>query len=370
MCGRERGAVVGWLAVAAFGLLPACGNSGPPPQAALESALSCAGGWQPLLTLSASSYRSPLGYHDGVLFYYAYPDQAVRSLRISDGSTATLADGFVGDLWVEGDQVLFATGDQASLLYSVPATGGTPRLVLDASTGRGFAGNARFHAADANAFYWTEETYDSRGNATVWRASRSDGTPVQIGSVSASNTVTSPPTRLAFMAMALTNDAVLLASDEGVADAVPFDGSAPRGLATTAALSRPLVGWLAGVDSAGVYWTVPREGTSPDDSLYSVILAPADGGPTRTFWEGTPANTAVTAIWPSGDGGWVVTNRQLLDDQTHHLVISMLAADGTIQRLACSPGAEATVASAPVVEPDAIYVVVDGAPSQIVRVAR
>lgn len=374
MCGRQRGAeaaAVGWFAIAFFGLVPACGNLRPPPPAPFESALSCGIGWQPLPSAVGESSR--LAYRDGVLYYWSYSDHALQSLRVSDGATATLVDGFVQDLWVEGDQVMFTGGDQATLIYSVSPTGGTPRLVVDAATGRAYAGNDSLHAADAAAFYWTEDPVDFRRPTTVWRASRSDGIPVQIGSVTPVDSVDTPPLPLAFKAMGLTGDAVLLASDMGVSDAIPFDGGPARLLATTEILSRPLNGVLAGIDSAGVYWTVPRAGVAPEDNEWSLILAPADGGPMRTFWEGTPAHAAVVGIWPSGDGGWVLAIRQQFDDQMYHVVISMLAADGTSQPLACSPaGADLFVPSRPVVAADAVYVVAEGTPSQteIVRIAR
>ena len=374
MCGRERGveaAAVGWFAIAFLGLVPACGDLGPPPPAPLESALSCGTGWQTLP--SAVGESSPLAYHDGVLYYWSYSDQALQSLRVSDGAIATLAEGVVQDLWVEGDQIMFTGGDQATLIYSVSATGGTPRLVVDATTGRAYAGNDSLHAADAAAFYWTEDPVDFSRPTTVWRASRSDGIPVQIGAVTPIDPVDTPPLPLAFRAMGLTGDAVLLGSDQGVSDAVPFDGGPARLLATTAELSRPLNGVLAGIDLAGVYWTVRRAGVAPEDGESSLILAPADGGPMQTFWEGTPPHAAVVGIWPTGDGGWVLAIRQQFDDQMYHVVISMLEADGTSQRLACSPaGPDLFVQSRPVVAADAVYIVADGNSSQteIVRIAR
>src|SRR5437588_9477771 len=55
----------------------------------------------------------------------------------------TLFRSFVQDLWVDGDQVMFTSGNQGTLIYSVSATGGASRLVMDASTGRGAAGKDR-----------------------------------------------------------------------------------------------------------------------------------------------------------------------------------------------------------------------------------
>ncbi len=371
MSGRQKGArgTASWAAVAVsvFGLLPACGDNRPAP-APLDSVSSCSAAWQPILTLPGYDITSPLAYRDGVLYYSTFATQALTALPTGGGAGTTLATGYMPELWLDGDQLIYTGGDRGNLIYSVPVAGGSPTLLLDSAAGRSTSGIALHHDFNATDFYWAEDSSPD-GATTVWRASRAGGTPVQIGLLTALDPGF-PSETLPFMAIALSADAVLMAADLGVSYAVPFDGSAPRLLATADPLTKAK-GNLAGLDPAGVYWTVPRAGASAEDDEWSVALAPTDGSPMRTFWQGTPAHSGVMGMWPTGDGAWILGAIQLFDDQRFHLVVWMLAPDGTSQRLACSPAEDFPVIQVkPAVTPDAVYVVASATPTQIVRIPR
>ena len=355
------------VATAIFG----CANDGPPP---LDTVSSCSDAWQPLTSPRPFDLTSTLGYKDGVLYYSVAAAPALIALPVGGGApTPTLlAPQFTRELWVDGDQLLYTGGDLGNQIFGVPLAGGSPALLLDGAAGRTDAGFALMHVLTVTDVFWTEQSRTSLdAPTTVWRAARSGGAPVQIGSATAR--VGTAGDLVSFEDMALSGDAVLLATILGIADAVPLDGSPVRALATVDALTKG-TGWLAGIDGSGVYWSLPRAGAPAANDEWVVSLAPADGSPVRTFWEGLPPHSAASKIWPSGDGGWVIATNQLFDDHQLHVTIWRLDADGTGRRLACSPlgGSEnPRIDVGPAVLPDAIYFIASGGNSwQMVGIAR
>lgn len=363
----KGGARAGIGAVAVFGFLSACGGGKSPP---LDSAASCGDNWQTVLTLPGFDVTSPLAYGDGVLYYSSLTARTLTALTTSGGAGTILGTDFAPELWLEADQLVYTGGNTGNLVSSLPVAGGSPTVLLDSAANRPTSGIVLHHAFNATDFYWTEETALD-GPTTVWRASRSGGTPVQIGSVIPIDPVATQNV-LPVMDIALDNDAVLLGASMGVAYAVPFDGSGARQLATIDPVSAAN---LAGLDPAGVYWSLPRAGASREGHEWSVDLAPADGSPVRTFWQGLPDDAGVAGMWPIGDGGWALAINQLFDDSKTHLGIWLLAADGKSRRLACSPPGTPydlpAIEARPAVAPDAIYFfVAAGEQTRIVRVPR
>lgn len=341
----------------------ACSDSGPP----LEKASLCSGAWQPLTAPRPYDITSPLVYRDGVL-YYSYlleSSSKIVALPAAGGEESTMAPAFAWDLWLEGDHLLYVDGD--GRFFSLPFDGGSPELLLDSAAGQAGPVLAWLYNVSATDFFWAESvSFDAP--TTVWRASRSGGTPIQIGTVSA-RTTTSP--ELAFSKMAISGDSVILSSILGISDAVPFDGSPSRVLAAPDAPKGALVE-AAGVDGTGAYWSVLEPGPASENDAWPVMLAPADGSPIRTFWQGLPGHSMVDQVWPDGTGGWVLAASQLFDDQQYHSTIWLLAADGTSRRLACSPGRfiDGSIEVRPAVALDAVFAIVRGDTWQIVRIPR
>jgi hypothetical protein len=291
----------------------------------------------------------------------------------SGGSVDPLAPVVTHELWVEDDQLVFEGGGDGLKLFTLPFTGGTPTLLFDGGAGRSQPGIGQFHAFTSTDFFWGEadRAGGTYGQSTVWRAARPNGVPVLVGSATAR---TPDGIVEGFSAMALGTDAVLMAAGFGIAVAVPFDGRPTRPLATEPFLSRNKPTSRLGIDSTGIYWSVQKPGTTYEDDSSIIVLAPADGSPVRTFWEGLPDHSAPVGIWPAEDGGWVVIAWQKFDDQRDHATIWLLDSNGQGRRLACSPAPRGSFAPLvrvrPVVTPDSVYVVAGGDISEIVRASR
>jgi hypothetical protein len=364
---------VGLGSIAAVALASCGGGSSGPT---LENASACEAAWTALTPARPYDITSSLVYHAGAIYYttYAsatYPTGAVMAQPTAGGAPTAIATTMFGrELWLDGDQLIIAGGDLGTQFYGVPTTGGTPSLLLDGADGRTDAGGAMAYAITPTELFWLEIGLKTvSGPTTAWHAQRTGGTAAAIGSASA---VYPNGDVLAFQNMAVASDAVLMAEGLGIADAIPLDGSPVRALATSDDLMRAR-GDFAGIDPAGVYWTVPRAGARPEDDTWSVSLAPADGGPLRPFWDGTPAHSAVFKLWPDGNGGWVAIAGQLFDDLRQHITVWTIDANGQGRRLACSPTdgtSMPNIQDAPAIAPDAIYLEDSGSKFQIVRIAR
>jgi hypothetical protein len=193
-------------------------------------------------------------------------------------------------------------------------------------------------------------------SATVWRAGRADATPVQLGDVSG-----------LVLGMGIAGDAALVAVEGPITYAFPLDreagaaaGSGRRTLATNADLTKGPASFV-GIDGSGAFWSIPRPGDDQPDALNTLLLVPADGGPVRTLWNGSPSHSSVDSIAPDGSGGWIANVNQLFVEGFAASVYA-LDAHRNGRRLACSPLGLSTISgNPPIVAPDAVFVV--GIPS-------
>jgi len=349
-----------------------CGGGGGGPSAPpFESASLCAAVWEPVTPAAPFDVTSSLGYRDGVIYYTTFSPSSVMALPTAGGPATPIASlpTYGSELWVDGDQLIVSSGNYGTQFFSVPFAGGTPSLIVDGASGRSDPGSALVYALTPTDFHWLEFPSTVGGPTTAWRVSRTGGSPTLVGSASA--TLPNGPVT-AFDRMAVSADAVVMAAVLGVAAALPLDGSPARVLATSDDLTRGS-GNYAGIDAAGVYWTAPRAGVPLIEDKSSVMLAPADGGPLRVFWDGLPAHAGVWSMWPDGNGGWVIVSLEVFDDLKQRMVIWLMDASGQAKRLGCSPPAETSlpyISVRPAVAPDAIYLEDSGSKFQIVRVAR
>jgi hypothetical protein len=338
--------------------------------AALEKSSSCSAGWQPLNAPQPYDVVSTLAYQGGMLYYATRSTGTLNSLPATGGVSSVLSPTFGRELWVEGDQLLFTQGELNNQVFSLPLSGGTPQLLLDGGAGRLDAGVALLHVVTPTDVFWTEVSLATFGDpTTVWRAPRAAGLPVMIGKVTAQ--VPRSTNVLGYQGMALGDDAVLLESILGIADAVPFDGGAVRALAAPAASDGAGVE-PSGIDPSGAYWSVLRPGVT--DDTWALDLSPADGGPSRHFWPGRP-HSYISYIWPDGQGGWVMVGAQLFDDQRFHATVWLLDPQRNARLLACSPGSsdEFWITSPVAMAPDAIFAVAQNLATstwEIDRIAR
>ena len=342
-------------------LFAACGSDPVP----LEAVADCTATWQPLTAPSAFDVLSPLAFHDGEVYYSTGLTSQIRALSVADGSERVVASDYASDLWLEGDHLLFTAGSYGDQFIQVALAGGTPELLLDAGADRIERGASVMHLVTDTEFFWNEHSRtDPRGPSTFLRASRTDRVPTEIGVAGAT---LSSGDRLNYTEMGLTEDGLVLASIQGVAEVLPFGGGPRRPLAGIDWMARGYVNFT-GIDAAGVYWSAPKLGARREDDMNEVLLAPADGGPVRPFWTDLPAHVQLFGMWPDGEGGWMAAGTQMFDDHEFHVTIWTRGADGTARRLACSPDVSGYVHVRPAKGPDALYVAQEGDAWQLVRI--
>jgi hypothetical protein len=347
-----RGATEWILALPLMAMVVACDGTSPAATTiTLESATACGQNWRALTAPQPGVPASPILYQAGTL-YLATVHDGVGSLAAfpTDGSPPTLLAALdPGELWIDGDQLLFPQGNLGNQIYSIPLTGGTPQLVLDGGAGRTNPGPAPAHAFNATDFYWTEtSTTVETGETSVWWQSRAGGAPSQLGTIAFTGSF------IGGHAIALNGSAALVGASGGLAAAVPFDGSGSFPLAlpsTSAELAQEAD--LAAMDPLGAYWSVRGPGNQPS----SVILAPGDGSPARAVWYPMPFTSSALIVTPDPQGGWIVAGTQAFDDDLDHIVVTALDARGSATHLACSPGdSNSSWFNWPVaLAPDAIY---------------
>ncbi len=309
---------------------------------------------------SLLSVPTALAYQDGALYYpsSATVTPAIQTMSVGDASVQPLTMTWPGapvsidTLWAEGDHLLLTAFEQ---FYSLPLAGGAVQPIYDGAETTDADSNLQ--AFSETDFFWTDLAYNSQDvfSTTVRRGARGGGPPIDLGTL---------PN--IFQGMALGADALILGGP-GTAVAVPLDGGPARPLADVRT-------FFAGVDASGVYWSVVSA-SNPDDA--QILRSPADGSPGQVFWPSIPPWTAPLGVWPDGQGGWVVTASQVLDDRLFHLTVWSIDAGGNGQLLACDPdvaGHAFPATFGPAIAPDAVYLVTgylgDGGLWEIDRVAR
>jgi hypothetical protein len=352
--------------VAVLAALAGCGDGA----AKLEPLSACTDAWQPITQPAPNDISlAPVAFANGNVYYSTFKSQGVFAQPVAGGAPTMVAAVSADWLTVQGDALIYTTGDFGSQFFSVPLAGGPPTLMFDGSVGRSDVGAALLIGTTPTDFVWTEVGDAFASPWTVWRVPQTGGTATMLGTVSAK---AQAGDELGFSGMAVGDDSVVLGSILGIADAVPLAGGASVVLAAPKGAAQGADS-LAGVDATGAYWASLRAGAPSEDDEWDLTLSPADGSPTQTFWQGLPAHASFDDIWPDGAGGWIITAAQMFDDQRFHTTVWSLAADKkTAKRLACSPGFEtdALIERAPAITPDAVYVMTQSQTWQLVRIAR
>ena len=302
--------------LAASVLGSACGD-GEPSQLVLmpPSISSCQFGWQPM-TKPRTPYMPPraLRYRDGELIYFACDDLVcnLEAYPLQGGAPRVVAtDVSVWDLWLEGDEVLFAYGAN---LWQVPVSGGKPtRLITDLSPGQSIYA----HALTATALIWSNMAWDdAAGQITdeIWSAQRDgSGTPTLLTNIGSAGVV---------QQMEVVGDSLLVAGQGATGAVVPLSGGAHRILGSAGY-------WYVGADSRGVY------GTTQTGNSFAMHVAPIDGGPSHPFWSSMPPYGTVEHIWADKNGGWFAVVSELFDDAKLHHSAFFIDSQQNATRVAC-----------------------------------
>jgi hypothetical protein len=353
-------------------LLQSCGSEPvePVPEAL---PVGCPEAWQPVTQPEPVDLLSRLAYGDGNLFVSG--SRGVISLPAGGGAETVLTPTRASAVWVEGDHLLMNGGTYGSQLYSLPATGGTPALIVDGTAGRTELGIGQLHTylPTATDFFWAESGRTSfRDPSTVWRAPRAGGPPVEIARFT--ELKASGDTALYFHGVALAPEGLVLGDSWGVGKVVPLEGGTPRTLAVPEVDNVILDIHFLGVDARGVYWAVPKD-PKVDFGPRKVVVSPVDGGAVQPVWSELPPFLSVLHAWPDGDGGLVLVGSQLFSgEESRRTTVWSIDEDGNARRLACAtPGLHPYLDdNPPAIAPDAFYFMVwlDGSQMQFVRVPR
>jgi hypothetical protein len=347
------------LGIAVTALAFGCGEASAPP----PSLESCHDGWQPLTEPRPLFDPRQLLYHDGELIYSATrstpdsPEQSgIEAQPVAGGPPRIITDADAWTLWIEGGQVVFATGDQ---LQQVPVGGGTPTTIYG---GRdpGQTHDVFAHALTPTTFVWSELVGITTEQAEIWSVPRAGGDARMVATFE---------TPAFFERMEVAGDSVVMADMGAHGRVVPLDGSETRPLASPGA-------WLAGVEPDGVYG-FDVAGQPPNEDVH-MRFAPMDGSAARPFWTDIPPNVGPDHIWADGDGGWLVSAIEKFDDGIFHRSVFLIDAQGHARRAACNsdPASVSYATARPAFAPDAAYVIyeeladVEHATWRIVKVSR
>ena len=326
-------------------------------------ATDCRTGWTEIHHIGIRD-GSPLKmvWNDGILYFGLDEPPQIVAVDATDGAARLLAEESVQDLWVEGDQLLYAS--QGDKLFALPLSGGTPRLVLDAQT----ALNASIYGLpehvelDPSYFYWDLQGQHGSPRWSWWRMPRAGGAAEMMGTAPLQ-----PPSAIWSTLNLSARGAVIsryLAQDEGVAPyfMAPSAGE-PRPLAYPS--TPPLKSWIRmeGHSATSILWSQSsyEQNSYPPSSrimISDTTGSAADG--VRPFWTGKPPRLAPGAYgtWPDGDGGWIVAGQEPLFGGELHTSVWAVDADGNGRRLGCSASDAVSVSMASAILPDAVYVVV------------
>jgi hypothetical protein len=327
--------------LAALLLAGACSeHEQPPPDPCLVK-------WQTLVNFDRDSGDiTDLAWHAGTLYFSVVRSPVltgglpseIRAMATTGGPTSVVATDWAFRLWVEGESLLYLQHDQ---VLSVPLVGGTPVKVLDGRTciaAPNACWNPRLAALDATHFYWARPDEQGLG---VFRLARSGGAAEPLARLSNQSDL---------LALTLAEDAVILASFEGDAWAVPRNGGETRQFASR-------VGFRVGAGHGAVLWQrAPSDERAFDHEM--LRSTPGDTAPER-FWPDMAPRFEPSSAWPAGDGAWVIVGNDH-GAAGGRKTFWRLDAAGRASRLACAPeGNEPLDVRAVALAPDAVYAVVE-----------
>ena len=90
------------------------------------------------------------------------------------------------------------------------------------------------------------------------------------------------------------------------------------------------------------------------------------------FWPTKPSSVLPSRVWPSDDGGWIISALESFDDGKRHHSLWSLSADGQAVRLGCDAKDQLFLVeqARPAITPDAVYIIVDSNPYGTWRIVK
>ena len=187
-----------------------------------------------------------------------------------------------GTLWIEGDQAVYATGDE---LQQVPVVGGTP-TTLYGGRDPGQTHDVFAHALTPTTFVWSELVGDHDGTGRdLERAARGQQGHGCL-----------PPSDMAFF------ERMELAGDSVVVAGMSAHGRHGAGATGTTRPLSPGARLRGAVEPEGVYG-FDVTGQPPNEDVHVRFAAGGRPAPRRSVGTTSPSNVGPDHIWADGDGG-------------------------------------------------------------------
>jgi hypothetical protein len=254
---------------------------------------------------------SEITWKDGVL--YMVRESGVYAVPEMGGAPQKLVDGAIRRLWIEGDRIVYASGDRFS---AVPLAGGTPQLLGDGKTeSTKDALWVTAQALDESFFYWVRSDAYA---ATFWRMSRGGGSAEKLAA----------PAGVDWDArLAIFGDQLVAAEGGGKAYAIPKGGGDARALDVSS-------GWdFLGFDKTGALY-----GGSADPA--SVFRADPARGPAQAVAPSLlPRRLDVTQASPSTNGWFFAGPEPFADSSYRTSVWAVDSTEASAHRVACQADA-------------------------------
>jgi hypothetical protein len=294
------------------------------------------GVWQPRVQI--------LRWHQGRLYFSTILSarNGIRSVPESGGDPLLLYQGDSWNFWLEGSDLLYATGAD---LYRMPLAGGAAESIYHGHLfDDGRSKLVKDWNLDGDSIYWMQVQYDQADGWTLWRGLRNGGgdSPVAaLPMVDFVDRVSVLPDQL--VAVSSAPELWTVRKKDGATRRLPRWQAAPEVLGIS--------------DDGEILWS-GYDGADEDGShwRYSVARSRVDGSAPQRSWIGKPPHAHPIRAWADGAGGWYVSTWELGVDQAQHVSIFAIDAQGQGTRLACDPEVDSTVNVA-AVGPQALYLV-------------
>jgi hypothetical protein len=333
------------IALACAFAVAGCDGTLPPGGTTTSASVCSAATWTPIADLGVHSVDPMNLVLAGDTFYYT-SSHTLMSVPASGGSPTALSDATIGLMWLDGQALDFVY--DTDQLQQIPLAGGAPTVVADGMT-IGVAPDyavAGAFAFDGQYLYW--DLHPPAGSAagwSAWRMSAAGGAAEQLADLPPpaagdSNLHTLTPTPGGLLVAVQHNISV-------AAYLVPPSGGSPATLPVPPSAGTSSV-WgeaLLGAGPSGVVWETDADATTLNLTDLTDPAMPV----LRPLWTDLPSTlitVGLRAIPGGDDGSWIISGSERFDDGQEHVSVWSVDAAGNGVRLGCDPDADTNSAGA------------------------